>query len=393
MIITQNKYIVNLYIYFDIEEKLYAFYHVFSQGGIMFYKFAFYCIFTTSIFAAEHVYLKTPSLSKENIIGTNVGIRPFRKAGVRIEAEYVGDKLIIHNYGYGGSGLTLSFGGAKEVLDILDTHQVPSKTVAILGAGVVGLATAYDLLEQGYEVHLYASEWSPHLTSNVAAGIWSPLSFPKDLPEEKKQLHFRMLKNSEDRFLKSINDAPEFAGVRRISAYSFKTPSFKESDHRQREEIIAHFDNGVIKNGKKVTDIGIDGQLFMNDLSLKVQANGAILNERHFESLEDVLSLDESVIINCTSMGSIQLFNDQEFVPVRGQIVYFKPQPGIDYLYSHNIDNAPADPNLFFVCIYPWSDRIILGGVYEIGENEPVVTPEVIDRMIENAEKCLSGHL
>ena len=126
-----------------------------------------------------------PQFIKENIIGTNVGIRPFRKTGVRIEAESVDGKLIVHNYGYGGSGLTLSFGGVQEVLAILDSHKVASKTVAILGVGVAGLTTAYDLLERGYEVRLYANEWPPHLTSNVAAGIWTPLFFPKNLSEEK----------------------------------------------------------------------------------------------------------------------------------------------------------------------------------------------------------------
>lgn len=365
-----------------------------TEGMIMFYKIALCCLFVTSIFSAEHIFLKTPVISKEDIIGTTVGIRPFRKTGIRIEAECIGNKLIIHNYGYGGSGLTLAFGGALEVINLLSTHKIPSKTVAILGAGVVGLATAYDLLEQGYEVHIYANQWPPHLTSNVAAGIWSPLLFPKDLPEEKKQLHLRMEKNAETRFLKSVSDSPEFAGVRMISSYSFKTQVSQESDRtKQREEIIAHFDNGVTKSGRKVHELGIDGQLFMNDLYLQVKRNGAALKQHYFESLQDILNLEESIIINCTSMGSINLFNDQEFIPVRGHLVYFKPQKEIDYLYFHNIENMLDDSNLFFVSIYPWSDRIILGGVYEQDQTEPIVIPEVIDRMIENAEACLSGKL
>lgn len=358
----------------------------------MLYKTALFCLFATSLFCREHVYLKTPAISRENMIGTIVGIRPFRKTGVRIEAQSIGDKLIIHNYGYGGSGLCLSFGGVKEVLDILDNHKVPSKTVAILGGGVVGLTTAYDLLERGYEVHIYANEWSPNLPSNVAGGIWSPLSFPEDLPEEKKKLHQRMQENSECRFQKSVGNVPEFAGIRRICSYSFKQEAAQESDRtKQREEVTAHFDNGVIKNGKRIYELGIDGQLFMNDLFLKVKKNGALLKQHHFESLEDVLSLEETVIINCTSMGSIKLFNDQEFIPVRGQLVYFKPQRDFDYLYFHHVENSPDDSNLFFVSIYPWSDRIILGGVYEYDVKEPLADPEVIDRMINNAERCLSG--
>ena len=54
--------------------------------------------------------------------------------------------------------------------------------------------------------------------------------------------------------------------------------------------------------------------------------------------------------------------------------------------------NVP-DSTTSWVSIYPWSDRIILGGVYERGEEEAIIVPEVLDMIIENAEKCLSGQL
>jgi hypothetical protein len=34
-----------------------------------------------------------------------------------------------------------------------------------------------------------------------------------------------------------------------------------------------------------------------------------------------------------------------------------------------------------------------LGGVYEQGQQEAIATQDVIDRIVENAEKCLSGKL
>ena len=78
-----------------------------------------------------------------------------------------------------------------------------------------------------------------------------------------------MLEHSKCRFLKSVSDSPEFAGIQYISSYSFKTQTSQTSDITSRkEEIIAHFDNGVIKKGKKSYELGIDGQLFMNDLYL-----------------------------------------------------------------------------------------------------------------------------
>ncbi len=355
----------------------------------MFYKTAFFALVCCSLFGVEHVHLKTPDLSRENVIGTNVCVRPYRKNGVRIEAEALQDKLIVHNYGYGGSGITLCLGGAREVSDILHTWELSSKVVAILGAGVAGLATAYDLLEQGYEVHIYADGWSPNLTSNGGAGIWSPLSLPYNTPESVKEMHQRMLKNSEERYFRSVGDNPEFEGIHLIHSFSFKSGSSEEAikTKHKGEEVVVHFDNGITKTGRKVIELGIDGKLFVEDLYSKVKAKGAVLIDRHFENLEDILSLEEQTIINCTSIGSRTLFNDEEFNPVRGQIVYFKPQEGMDYLLYNNVPDSTTS----WVSIYPWRDRIILGGVYEAKEEKLIIIPEVIDRIIENAQKCLSG--
>ena len=41
-----------------------------------------------------------------------VGLRPFRRAGVRVECE--GGITVVHNYGHGGSGVTLSWGSAGD---------------------------------------------------------------------------------------------------------------------------------------------------------------------------------------------------------------------------------------------------------------------------------------
>jgi D-amino-acid oxidase len=50
------------------------------------------------------------------VIAVKVGLRPFRKSGVRLEPEKLSDgRTIIHNYGHGGAGFTLSWACAEEV--------------------------------------------------------------------------------------------------------------------------------------------------------------------------------------------------------------------------------------------------------------------------------------
>lgn len=68
-----------------------------------------------------------PSLADAEILDVLVGLRPGRPT-VRLEAEAVGDRWVIHNYGHGGSGYTLSWGCAEKVASLVEQ----------LGAGADG---------------------------------------------------------------------------------------------------------------------------------------------------------------------------------------------------------------------------------------------------------------
>jgi len=55
-----------------------------------------------------------------HIIDNKVGLRPFRHAGVRVASSTLSDgRTVIHNYGHGGSGFTLSWGCAHNVLELI----------------------------------------------------------------------------------------------------------------------------------------------------------------------------------------------------------------------------------------------------------------------------------
>lgn len=54
-----------------------------------------------------------------DIISINVGFRPARNGGLRIEMEKVNDNVVIHAYGAGGMGYELSYGIGTKVKDIL----------------------------------------------------------------------------------------------------------------------------------------------------------------------------------------------------------------------------------------------------------------------------------
>jgi glycine/D-amino acid oxidase-like deaminating enzyme len=63
-------------------------------------------------------------VARNRVIREVVGLRPHRDEGFRVEAERVGEKLFIHNYGHGGAGITLSWGTASLAVDILSEPGV-----------------------------------------------------------------------------------------------------------------------------------------------------------------------------------------------------------------------------------------------------------------------------
>jgi len=58
-------------------------------------------------------------IEKPDVLSERVGLRPFRKSGVRLERGCLRDgRTVVHNYGHGGSGFTLSWGCANAVLEL-----------------------------------------------------------------------------------------------------------------------------------------------------------------------------------------------------------------------------------------------------------------------------------
>ncbi len=58
------------------------------------------------------------SLDEKDILRTYAGLRPFRTSGPRIEKERVSGKILVHNYGHGGSGWTFNWGSAEKTIDL-----------------------------------------------------------------------------------------------------------------------------------------------------------------------------------------------------------------------------------------------------------------------------------
>src|SRR5262245_38252632 len=125
-------------------------------------------------------------VSRDRLIREVVGLRPYRDPGFVVDTQRLGNKLIIHNYGHGGAGITLSWGTASLATDLARDYLQTSRRspaqrrFAVLGCGVNGLSTAR-LLQRRFQdgpgtVTIYAKDLPPNTTSNIAGGFWSPTS-------------------------------------------------------------------------------------------------------------------------------------------------------------------------------------------------------------------------
>ncbi|HET9161302.1 MAG TPA: D-amino-acid oxidase, partial [Caulobacteraceae bacterium] len=76
----------------------------------------------------------------DRIMNITVCLRPFRAAGPRLDAETVGDKLVVHNYGHGGSGWSLSWGSG--LMAVKKAMAGGERDIAVVGAGALGLTAA-----------------------------------------------------------------------------------------------------------------------------------------------------------------------------------------------------------------------------------------------------------
>src|SRR5580704_10613048 len=114
------------------------------------------------------------NVSEDRVIRTVVGLRPYRPSGFVVRRESIEEKTIIHNYGHGGGGVTLSWGTAH--LAVEQALPTGAMRMAVLGCGAVGLATARLLQEHGIEVTIYTKALPPDTTSNIAGAQVMPVT-------------------------------------------------------------------------------------------------------------------------------------------------------------------------------------------------------------------------
>jgi glycine/D-amino acid oxidase-like deaminating enzyme len=310
------------------------------------------------------------------VIRTVAGLRPFRRSGFVVRRDPLGDKALVHNYGHGGGGITLSWGSSKLATDLgLPGHAGP---VAVIGSGAMGLSTARLVQDAGFPVTIYTAALPPDTTSNIAGGQFHPFSVFRDsevTPEFRTQFA-RALDYSWRRFQIMVG---EDYGVRWL-------PTYVESDSPE-EKVIATFPpvNRMLRTAehpfpldsmRRYDTMYVETGRYLRQMLADFHIAGGKVEIRKFATPADIAALPESLVFNCTGLGSRDLLNDQDMHPARGQLAILEPQPEVQYA-------ALGD----FGYMFPRPDGIILGGTFEVDEWDPTPQPADIQRIIASQKR------
>jgi D-amino-acid oxidase len=297
-------------------------------------------------------------VSRERRIRTVVGLRPYRSEGFVVRAERFGRKVLIHNYGHGGAGISLSWGSAALAGE--HARGTGRRRFAVLGCGVIGLSTARQLQRQGGRVTIYTKEMPPETTSNVAGGLWLPTSSynPQRVGQPFLEQFRRAAQISNRAFQNLVG---EVYGVRWIETYILQRETTQERElpggAQLYPETHVHSDPEHyfgFPHAKQFSTMLIEPAVYLNALLRDYYLAGGKIVVKEFRSREQIARLPEPVIVNCTGLGAKMLFKDEGLSPVRGQLEVLLPQPEIDYCYLFG--------SLY---MFPRRDGIVLGGTFD----------------------------
>ena len=326
-------------------------------------------------------------VSPDRVTRTIVGLRPYRPSGFVVRAEKLDSKTVIHNYGHGGAGITLSWGTAHLAVQIAES--IEDRNCAVIGCGVVGLSTARLLQQRGYSVKIYAKAMPPDTTSNVAGGQWDPVTvFDGDRVTPAFGKQFVEAGQFAFRRYQSLTGPGAGYGVRWVTFYRLSNSGPRRV---VRPENLYHDIDALFPEAKQLTaeenpfgvpyahrshTMLIEPAIYLNALTRDFELAGGKIEIREFHSTAELAALPEPLLFNCTGLGAKTLFNDAELTPIRGQLVFLLPQPEIDYMTV-----GPTD-----VYMFARQDGILLGGSHDEGSYNMEIDPAISERILrENA--------
>lgn len=230
-------------------------------------------------------------------------------------------------------------------------------TIAVIGAGIMGLACVVELLEAGFrKITIYAEKITPYTTSDVAAAVCETQK--SYLEPENTWYQNNLIKLNQ---LLSVANS----GISKINYMEIHKNNSQKQDA-----------NYVCKKQKNI--ILVNTKHHIRFLMDTLHKNDIAINEEKITHIQQLTPLYD-IVINCTGLGSRELLNDTSIYPVRGQIVIFTKPKELDECIAELTENMTY--------IIPRDDDCILGGTEEINNWNLDPDERTSQLIIERAQK------
>ena len=329
-------------------------------------------------------------VSMDRITRSICGLRPYRRSGFVVRPEKIGDTLVVHNYGHGGAGITLSWGTSKLALDM--GAQGHSGAAAVLGSGVVGLSTARLLQESGFAVTIYSKDLPPNTTSNVAGGWWYPVTLydGQFVTAAFNEQFAKACKYAFERYQTMVGS---HYGVRWSPSYQLSHKAFHTTGDFSRQGAVGSLTPEFrdltetqtpfrgFEYARSFDTMLIEPPVYLPAMMDEFRIAGGKVEVRELRDPGDVASLPEKLVFNCTGLGAKALFNDAELTPVKGQLTFLLPQPEVEYSVVYG-------GGLY---MFSRTDGVLLGGTHDEGNWSLDVDIQVRDQIVAKQKEFFDG--
>ena len=313
----------------------------------------------------------------DRVIRTTVGLRPHRDSGFVLRADRLDDRLLVHNYGHGGAGMSLSWGTGLMAAEIATDHQ--ARRAAVVGCGAVGLTSARQLQRRGFDVTIYALAVPPYVTSNMSLAGFTPASGLVEADRRTPEWDEQYRRAADIAYRQLHLMAGPYYGVSWLDNYTLTdTLPPEPQSNPERPNLNAGFNAGreVLERGEhpfptryaiRNPTIRIEPSIYLDALVRDFLLWGGRIVIRTFDTRRDLMALAEPIIVNCTGLGARDLFGDEELVPLKGQLTVLVPQPEVNYHTQGGLRAQTERPGSLGIHMMPRSDGIALGGTSQRG--------------------------
>lgn len=347
-----------------------------------------------------------PNLSDNNLGQKIICHRSMRFGSLKLNVTKVNNKVIANNYGHGGSGWTLGLACAEYVNELLINSEHSEKLnqntpISIIGAGIIGLFSAYNLCEKGFKnITIHADQFE-YLVSHNAGGLLAPVSMSNDANVQKLidklgidayKFYASIARGKHKDFKHGASIIPTYFGNRENSGLE----PYVGVVMKPAKDVILDFCNGT-KQKMVVYDDGI----FINT-SLLMQELKKYLKEKVIfkkQKISNFAEIKSNFIINCCGLGAIKLNNDELVIPVQGHLIMLKDQnpKHINYMVFTYLDEGITKNNqrvkrAFYISPKKFlnsseNDVGVIGGSFIEKANYKTPNTEEFEHLISNARK------